>query len=166
MTVVMWGGLCEKELCNKENVGIRVREGPHSGSGGKLTWHYSHARGSRIQKRAEVRAREGGDRRRGVLSRRKVWGGRSPGLRRLGPKAERRGAAEEEERPGRIRRSGKMSKKDRKHQEVWKERLRQRSKRMENNRIQSKTTRQHPLRGMPQVQWRKEKEDEGNKGVR
>lgn len=63
--------------------------GLHPGRGGELTSRYSHARGSRIQKRAEVRAREGGSRRRGLLSRRKVWGGRSPALGRQGPKVGR-----------------------------------------------------------------------------
>lgn len=52
----------------------------------KLTSHYSHARGSRIQKRVEVRAWERGDRRRGLLSRRKVWEDRSPALWRQSPR--------------------------------------------------------------------------------
>lgn len=80
--------------CNREKKGVgREGEGggPHSGRGGELTSHYSHARGSRIQKRAEVRAREGRSRRRGLLSRRKVWGGRSPGLGRQGPKSGEKG---------------------------------------------------------------------------
>lgn len=75
--------------------GQRWGRGLHSGRGGELTWHYSHARGSRIQKKAEVRAREGRGRRRGLLSRRRVWGGRSPSLGRQGPKAgEEKGEAE------------------------------------------------------------------------